>query len=271
MFGHVSDGTTMTTLIVGNSRTEEMVGDLAALTSVERQVGGCSAQRVLWFAHDGDVLVLPWLPSDAYLDYVTALTGTDRDSLRMVVPPPGVLGPDILTPDRLADEGFHAQLRTAIRDRSVHNALAVYKDLSVVELVRARLCESYRVLGYRGNLSADAILTVDGEILFTEANGRLTGSTHLYAAIGARVLAPGFLQRRVLIERADWWVPSLPVAVDRLAAAGLAYDRVSGTGVVIVSDQLPDGTVVYCVIGEDLESARVCERRVADLFTAVPR
>src|SRR4051794_31442497 len=99
----------MPSLIVGNSRTEEMVGALAALTPAARQAGGCSALRLLWFAEAGDVLVLPYQPSAEYLSYVTGVTGVDPASLALLTPPPGELGTDLLTPDRLADSGFREQ------------------------------------------------------------------------------------------------------------------------------------------------------------------
>jgi Pre ATP-grasp domain len=67
----------MTTLHIANSRTEDMVGDLALQTDIERRIGGGNAQRVAWFAREGDVLVLPWAPEDVYLDYVAELTVRD--------------------------------------------------------------------------------------------------------------------------------------------------------------------------------------------------
>ena len=97
----------MTTLHIANSRTADMVGgDLLLQTDVEWRIASGHAQRVAWFARDGDVLVLRWAPEDVYLDYVTELTGTRRSSLRLVVPPPGAVGTDILSPDRLEHEGF---------------------------------------------------------------------------------------------------------------------------------------------------------------------
>jgi len=441
----------MTGLIVGNSRTAEMVGDLAALTPEQRRQGGYAAQRVLWFARDGDVVVLPWLPPEEYLGYVTTLTGTRVGSLALVVPPPGRLGGDILTPDRLADEGFRDDLHAVLRGRAVASVLAVYKDPSVVDLAQAvgaeaalpgyrfsaqggdalvnskaafravaagaavataegvvvtrsseaqdaitallegghsvivkqefqgggfgneilsstngvapagaprvvvlperqsvarylarrwdwltggqaqrlvveryfpdsrtiyaefvvtasgadllgvgeilmdpvavgeivpppslasdvegrliaggrQLCESFRVLGYRGNLSADAILTPAGDVLFTETNGRITGSTHLHTVVRDRIIGADYRKKRIIVERAGWPVLSFSAAVARLAAAGLGYDPVHRTGVMLTSDRMPDdGTLTYCVVAEDLESAQDQEHRVAALFAS---
>jgi hypothetical protein len=443
----------MTTLIISNSRTEEMVGDLLALTPTQRQAGGWGAQRMLWFARDGDVVVLPWAPEDAYLDYLTALTGTRSASLTLVVPPPGFLGADLLTPDRLADEGFRDELRNVLADRSVDSILAAYKDFSIVELAESlgieravpgyrfsaqggdalvnskatfravaagagipiapgivarqqqqaeatitalltqgytvmvkqefagggfgneilspadgvrpagaqkvvvlpdrpaimryvaerwawltggrdhrlvieryfpdsitvyaeflvtdndsqllgvgeilmepvavgeivpppsltpdarawlvdagrRLCEQFRMMGYRGNISADAILTTEGEIVFTETNGRITGSTHLHTVVGGRIVDEEHRGKRVFLEHDGWAVPSFSAAVEQLTAAGLTYDPDTQTGVVLTANYVPvNGTVMYCVVAEDLESARVNERRLTSLSIRVP-
>jgi hypothetical protein len=39
-------------LIIANSRTEEMVGDLSKLSEQARKGGAWGAQRMLWFATD---------------------------------------------------------------------------------------------------------------------------------------------------------------------------------------------------------------------------
>jgi hypothetical protein len=446
----------VTALILGNSRTEEMVGELAALTRFERQVGGVAALRLLWFARSGDVLVLPYPLRHEYLAYVTGLTGTDPGSLAVLVPPPGALGPDLLTPDRTADPGFREQVRAVVQARGVDRVLAVYKDVSIAQFADAvglavpghafsaqggdaivnskavframaagagvpiaqglatirkieaqgaitellaaghsvivkqefqsggfgneilspvagvrvagaprevvlpdaaavadylaqhwprltvsgrrpliiehylsgcdtvyaeyliaddgpvlsgtgqllmepvaageivpaqaltpasraflvesglRLCRSLHGIGYRGYLSADAVLTPAGEIVFTETNGRISGSTHLHTSIGARVLGAAHRGRRVLLQRRGWAVPSLAAAAERLREAGLAFDRETGSGVVLVSDLMPDDTLGYCVVAEDREMAVMLNRELTGLFavaaaTGVPR
>ncbi|MFD0273012.1 peptide ligase PGM1-related protein [Kitasatospora sp. NPDC127111] len=439
----------MTTLCIGNNRTEEMVGDLTGMTPLERQFAGCGAQRMLWFAEDGDVLVLPWSPDPAYLGYVTGLTGTRADSLTVVVPPPGTEGDAILTPDRLADPGFREELRRVLAGRTVERVLAISPNAAVVDLAAAldaehavpghafaaqggnalvnskavfralaagagvpvppgtvastpeqveaavnglleqghsvmvkvefqaggfgneilsrdeqvtpagaqrvvpladreavaayvagrwdwltggrgqrvvveryfadsvplyaeftidgrrsvlsgcgemvmdpvvvgeitppvtpdagvraelvdqgaRLCESLRVLGYRGTLSADAFLTPKGELYFSETNGRLTGSTHLHDALFARLVGAEHRGARVILELAGLHVPSFPEAVAAVERAGLGFERVTRTGVVFSADFGPaDGSVMYCVIAEDAPAARVAEGRLLALF-----
>jgi hypothetical protein len=127
----------MSKLRITNNRTEVMVGDLVALTETERRMAGCGAQRAVWFAEDSDVLVLPWLPDDGYLDYVTSWTGVRCSSLRLVAPAPGVLGEDLLTPDRLADNDFRTRLREVIADRVIEEVIPIVAEPEVAALVQA--------------------------------------------------------------------------------------------------------------------------------------
>ncbi|MFD0349971.1 peptide ligase PGM1-related protein [Kitasatospora aburaviensis] len=131
----------------------------------------------------------------------------------------------------------------------------------------ARLCESLRVLGYRGTVSADAFLTPKGELYFSETNGRLTGSTHLHDALFARLVGAGHRADRVILELAGLHVPSFPEAVAAVERAGLAFDPRTRTGVVFSADFGPaDGSVMYCVIAEDAAAARAAESRLLALF-----
>ncbi|MGW6915336.1 preATP grasp domain-containing protein [Kitasatospora sp. NPDC054939] len=440
----------MTTLHLGNNRTEEMVGDLSGMSPLELGFAGCGAQRMLWFAEDGDVVVLPWGPDPDYLAYVTGLTGTRPERLAFVVPPPGPQGSEVLTPDRLADPGFRDELRRALDGRPLDRVLAIAPNASVVELAAAlgaeqavpgyafaaqgglalvnskaafralaagagvpiapgtvatspveveaaaeallaaghsvmlkveyqaggfgnevlvrgepidsaagaqrtvrladraevagyvaerwpwltggraqrvvveryfadaaplyaefligehgsvlsgcgemlmdpvvvgeitppvtpdartiaelvdraaRLCESLRVIGYRGTLSADAFLTPGGELYFCETNGRLTGSTHLHDALFARLVGAERRAERVILELAGLKVPTFPEAVEAVTAAGLAFDPTSATGVVFSCDfARADGSVMYCVIAGSAEEARAQEGRLRALF-----
>jgi hypothetical protein len=446
----------MTTLLIGNSRTEEMVGDLARQSPQAREAAGYGAHRMLWWAREGDILVLPTAPEDAFADYVAGLTGTPRASLTVLTPAPGRLGAGLLTPDRLADASLRAALRealartatappslrilpvyadTAVADlarslgaeaalpghafhaqggsalvnskaafravaagagvpiapgtvvtdpgeaaraigallgaghcaiakqefsggglgneilapapgvepagapralvlsdsaavdayvadrwpwltgegrhrlvveRYYANAVPVYAEFEVadhaVELVGTgemlmdpvvvgeivpalatlpadavaelvavgrRLCEAYRALGYRGTISADAYRTQEGEIRFCEANGRITGSTHLHTVMSARLVGPAPGPRVFLGGECP--APSFEAAAAGLAAAGLGFDPAAGTGVVLVNHFGPAaGCVMYCVVAEDVAAARDQQRALASLFAKAP-
>ncbi|SCL30780.1 peptide ligase PGM1-related protein [Micromonospora inyonensis] len=129
------------------------------------------------------------------------------------------------------------------------------------------LAEGMRMMGYRGVVSADAILLDDGEVLLTEWNGRMTASTTIYRNLGRRLIGPDFSRCRALGEFVGWRVPSFPAAVARLDEAGLHYDPATRTGVVIVKGFNPeDSTVRYCVIAENTEAATQMSSRVEGLF-----
>ncbi|MEU9044690.1 MULTISPECIES: peptide ligase PGM1-related protein [unclassified Kitasatospora] len=439
----------MTTLCIANNRTEEMVGDLTGMEPLEQRFAGCGAQRMLWWAEDGDVLVLPWGPDPEYLAYVTGLTGVRADSLTFVVPPPGAQGDQVLTTDRLVDPDFRAQLRRALAGRTVDQVLAISPNGAVAELADAlglahampghpfaaqggnalvnskagfralaagagvpippgrvagspaeveaaiehlltqghsvmvkveyqaggfgneilsrdeqvdavgaervvplpdraavaayvaerwtwltggrgqrvvveryfadsaplyaqfliddtavvlsgcgemvmrpvvigeitppvtpdsdvlaelvaqgaRLSEALRVIGYRGTVSADAVLTPKGEIYFHETNGRLTGSSHLHDAYFGRLLRAEHRDSRYILELAGLTVPSFAQAVAAIDTAGLAFDPQTGTGVLYSCDFAPaDGSVMYCVIAESPEDTRALETALLALF-----
>lgn len=436
-------------IIVGNSRTEEMAGDLTTLNNdeSERLIGAWGAQRVLWFAEDGDVVILPWHPPAEYLAYVTGVTGTDSESLTLLVPPPGGLGVDLLTPDRILSPALIDEVRFATAERTVHRVLTCYDDQTIVAFVQAagvshalpgyaftaqggvgivnskaafraiasgtgvpiapgvvtsklehavqvaedifrsghpvmvkqefnsggfgnsilspfggvvaagahevtvlesaqlaghfvdswetmtsgghgrvvieryftdcvtvyaefdvqddqvilsglgqivmqpvaageivppqdashdavtevaaggrQVCEILRTIGYRGYVSADAIVTPQGEVFFTEANGRVTGSTHLHITVRKRILARSNHGPRVLIESEGWAVSTYGAAVDALDSSGLGYRDATGIGVVITANYVPvDGTVMYCVVGRTYEESRSLEASLLQL------
>lgn len=440
-------------IIIANSRTEEMAGDLRQLVAdeAERLIGAWGAQRMLWFAEDDDVVVLPWAPPASYLDYVTGITGVDADTLTILVPPVGELGEALLTVDRILDEGLIGRVRRAIDVKNVERIVSCYDDQSIVAFARAvgaldalgghaftaqggvgmvnskgafraiaagtnvplapgavtsdrvqaeqvitsilrdghpvmikqefnsggfgnlilsptqgvkasgafevldvqpeqvgeflaekwswmtnegrnravieryftdcitvyaesdvregavvlsgvgqilmepvaageivppqdvaaqamldvaaggeRLCEIYGALGYRGYMSADAIVTPQGEVFFTETNGRVTGSTHLHLVLKRRVLGRRNHLNRVLLEREGWKVPSYEAAVEALSKSKLGYDEESGIGVVITANYVPvDKSVMYCAIAPSYSEAARLEKALHEYAFAV--
>jgi hypothetical protein len=442
----------MTRLLIGNCFTDELAGDPVLLPPDHLQTAAASAQLLVWLAEDDDVLVLPEPPDPDLVEYVTGVTGTRASTLRVLVPPPGAAGTELLTADRLADPGFRAELQGVVDD-TVDTVFGLTPDASVVALARslglahavagsgfvgqgggmfvnskalfrmvaagagvplpagavctnpqdaeeavmtlldqgmpvmlkrdyacgglgnelltaapgvrpvgagrlvevtdrgsvrayladrwdwlsngrryfvvveqyvpdsrgifvefditddgavfaehgemlsdpvayaqvipspglpdraladlvaagARLCESLRVLGYRGFFCADAIVTPTGEVLFTEYNGRVTGSTHIYRVVGRKIVGPDYGADRVLVEYTGWPVPSFREAAERLAGAGLAYDPATRTGAVLVKAyNRANGTVRYCAVAPDLAAADLLRAQVDDLFAGVP-
>ncbi|WP_331970140.1 peptide ligase PGM1-related protein [Actinophytocola sp.] len=420
-----------------------------------RRSSGTYAQRLLWFAQDGDVLVLPVAPDEAFAEHVTELTGTDMSTLRVVVPPPGKGSIGQLSRDRLRDPGFLEALRAATADKEIDLVSALWPDSRIVELAgvlglesavpgsgflsqsgdalanskaffrtlaagvgvpiadgavcltrdvardtmcrllgaghpvilkheffsggwgndivsltvdfqpigatrmtvlaglsgvetflaerwgyltddgrhslvveryhpdstaafaefsisddgvalggtgmlyslpyvasvlpasgisRAELdaviagarllCEAMRAIGYRGILGPDAIVTPDGEILFTEHNGRATGSTHMYGVIGKKVIGPGFGKDRVIVDRqptVPWSVASFREAADRLRGSDIAFDPATRRGVMLVQPfNVMTGSIPYVVVDDSVEVAIKTERLLGELFDFAP-
>lgn len=127
----------MSTLFTANNRTAQMVGDLEELSPEHRRTAGVTAQRMIWYAAEGDILVVPHVPSEEFLAYVTALTGADRSRITVIAPPPGRLGTDVLTADRWQDPEFVAELRQHVQSSGVDRVFPVYFDSPVVRLTHA--------------------------------------------------------------------------------------------------------------------------------------
>lgn len=435
----------MTRILVGNDFSEDVRSD--------RGWTGWWVQRLVWFAEDGDILLLPSAPEPAFLDYVTGLTGVRVDTLRFVVPPAAESEPNTLSPARLTDLRTLADLRAAIAGEQVTEVVALWPDAAVATLVsllgvekamaghgfvsqsggllvnsksmfraiaggtgvpipdgavctskavaeeailslldggepviikhdflsggrgneilsteggfrplgarrvvvvdgraaaRAylnenwgwlsgdgrgrpvaeryhrdssaffvefditdqeivyggtgellsapyavgqvmpaaglpqqavdalvdggrKLAQALHAIGYRGVLGPDSIITPDGEILFTEYNGRITGSTHIYGRIGARVVGDGFGKDRVILERVwpeGWAVSGFIDAVDRLVAAGVAYDPATRSGVVLTNAFDNNNGVMYCVVAPDMDQAWAVDRGLREVFAA---
>jgi hypothetical protein len=102
--------------------------------------------------------------------------------------------------------------------------------------------------------------------LFTEYNGRITGSTHLYATVGARILGKEWVQKRVLLDRRGWTAPSFQAAVDMLKNAGLAFNHETHTGIVLTGTFFPTRKVIsYTVVAQDLTSAIQLEKQLHEV------
>ncbi|MHA4779040.1 preATP grasp domain-containing protein [Streptomyces sp. MSC1_001] len=134
-----------------------------------------------------------------------------------------------------------------------------------------KLAEALHAIGYRGILGPDAIVTPEREVLFTEYNGRVTGSTHIYGRIGGLAVGDGFGKDRMILERVwpeGWSTPSFTATRARLEEAGLAYDPVTRLGVVLTNAFDGNSGVMYCIVAEDLGSAWAADRALQPLFGA---
>jgi hypothetical protein len=132
-----------------------------------------------------------------------------------------------------------------------------------------RLAVALQAMGYRGNLGPDAIVTPLREVMFTEWNGRVTGSTHIYGEIGATVVGPEFGSTRMILERVwpqGWAVTSFADAHERLQASGLGYDPERRQGVVFTNAFDGSNGVMYCIVAPSPDQAWAVDRDLAGVF-----
>ncbi|MDL5199796.1 peptide ligase PGM1-related protein [Streptomyces sp. ALI-76-A] len=130
-----------------------------------------------------------------------------------------------------------------------------------------KLCAPLQAFGYRGLLSADAVVTPDERLLFTEYNARVTGSTHVYGIIGAQLVGKDYARERILLEREGWPVPSFRSAIDALSGKGLLYDPDTRCGVVLIMPYNPtNSSIRYCIVARSVEAGRAQQDVVEALF-----
>jgi hypothetical protein len=200
----------MTALLVANMKTEQIVGDLAGMPADERKFAGCGAQRLLWFARDGDVVIVPRRPDEAFVDYVTSLTGTRRSTLRLVVPAGGRFGPDILSRDRLLSRSCLDEVRAALDGRTADAIVAMCGDVTVAALARE--------LGIPGALPGYGLAAAGGI--------GLINAKSLFRAVAGGVGAP---------------MPPGWIGDDQAGARGFISEELAAGHCVIVKQDLQSG------------------------------
>lgn len=122
----------MARLIIANPTT----GDDEQAPEMRRY---CSIQfrRMAWCCRPGDVLVLPVRPGDEFMRYVGDTLGFDARTVRVLVPPPGRMGFDLLTPDRLADRALRSELRELVSGGGVDRVVPFHYDRVIAGLAAA--------------------------------------------------------------------------------------------------------------------------------------
>jgi len=140
-----------------------------------------------------------------------------------------------------------------------------------------RLAEAYRSMGYRGHLSADAIITPDGRVVFTEVNAQVSGSPHIYDVIARQIVDIEATPQRSVVEYhvpPTWAVPDLTTFLTAADELGCAYDAASRTGVIVSMPLIPlvpgKAQFVFCIAyASDDDRAQVWER-LDTRFAAAP-
>lgn len=129
----------------------------------------------VWFARDHDVLVLPEMPEEAFLRYVTAHTGVDRQTLTIIVPAADRLSrTGMLTGDQVADPRMAAEVLAALGGRQVDDVIPLWPHTSVA------------VLAERLN----ALPALRGHAFIGQGGGAVVSSKAVFRAAAAGAGAP---------------------------------------------------------------------------------
>ncbi|MFF8695533.1 preATP grasp domain-containing protein [Streptomyces sp. NPDC002431] len=142
----------------------------------------------------------------------------------------------------------------------------------------ARLAEAYRALGYRGHLSADALVLPDGSVVFTEVNAQVSGSLHIYQSIAHGIVDVTADPVRQVVEYhvpPTWAVPSFTAFLAALDELGLTYDPATRTGVIVSMPAIPLAPgepvqFVFCIAYDPAEGHEGVFDRLDARFASVP-
>ena len=126
----------------------------------------------------------------------------------------------------------------------------------------SRLAHLYQSFGYRGCLSADALVDVAGNLVFTEMNARVGASLHLYECIGYQIVDVWRRPERSVVQYVtgkQWRIPSLTAFLDATKEMGLAYDPATRKGVIAtmpMAGTANRGGFLFCVSYEEESEAK---------------
>lgn len=120
-----------------------------------------------------------------------------------------------------------------------------------------------RAEGYRGVFDVDGGMLAGGDMVFTETNTRRTAGSHLND-IARRLLGPSFLHDRVWLSGHVGLATARPLSAleARLKEAGLLYDRVARTGVILPVDHVAGERCYYQIFAASMEEAEDMEQRL---------
>lgn len=140
-----------------------------------------------------------------------------------------------------------------------------------------RLAEAYRAVGYRGHLSADAIVDAEGQVIFTEVNAQVSGSLHIYDVIAHRIVDTSVRPERSIVEHhvpPNWAVADFDDFVDAIEDLGCGYDPETRTGVIvsmpIIPLQMNRAQFLFCIAFGTEEQWQSIYQRLDDRFASIP-
>lgn len=133
-----------------------------------------------------------------------------------------------------------------------------------------KLAQTYRAVGYRGYMSADAILDDADNLVFTEMNARIGGSLHLYQAIAHHIVDVRRAPERTVVQYVtprEWKLRSAEHFLSVAAEVGVAYDSRTRRGVIVampLAGEPGAGGLLYCIVYAEPGEPREVMRRLAE-------
>jgi hypothetical protein len=129
-----------------------------------------------------------------------------------------------------------------------------------------RLLQLAAMMGYRGHINIDAIITPDNQLLFNEANARWGGGTVLHE-VASRLLGSGFTASHVAASFRDVPSPGFGRLVALLERSGLAFSAGNRCGIVVLAcDDVHTHTFEALVIAPSSNEARAMEQRLLEML-----
>lgn len=153
-------------------------------------------------------------------------------------------------------------------DPAIHDRMVV---------LGTRLAEAYRAVGYRGYLSADAVVDADGHVIFTEVNAQVSGSLHIYDVIAHRIIDTSAQPERSVVEHhvpPTWAVADFDDFVGAVRELGCGYDPASRSGVIvsmpIIPLQVNRAQFLFCIAYGTEEEWQSIYQRLDERFASIP-
>lgn len=116
----------------------------------------------------------------------------------------------------------------------------------------ARLCCD---LGYEGLVNVDGILTVDGDVIINEINGRIGGCSHIHHIL-ASAAGASYGDKLVVVSHSSTVAMPVERAFDVLDEQALTFDAATGRGVIVTGeDTQQSGLLEYLSIAPTREEA----------------
>jgi hypothetical protein len=121
-------------IVVANVDNENMMADPSGLTPEFCAGSALIAQRMLWFAEPGDIVLLPNQPSTAMKRYLAGWKHCEPDEIRILSPDPGNHGPLPLGAQNLLEPRFLGQVRGLMGNRKDWVMAPYLCDRSIIAL-----------------------------------------------------------------------------------------------------------------------------------------